>query len=303
MKRVIFFIMGIILVQCAIVSAGVPKQFSFQGILKDTTDNPIEDDIYAIKFTIYDDSVSGSALWETAGFVPIQTYKGLFQHVLGSTNPIPDSIAEFDNLWVGIKVNLEPEMMPRTRLASVPFSLSAQYADTASFSRTAQFAVQANASIYADTAQFAIHANTSTYADTAAYAHVPLTYRRIAYDLDADSTQNMNYEQVGNTLVINPGEVSSYIIVVLLRGAFVEGHYDCYTDIRIGIAGAEISKDVKPIFNSSSSAANVDIINTLQFYYEPTTEEQTNGFNVEIFMKTTWQYDWARYYRCEVFGI
>jgi hypothetical protein len=116
------------------IYAGVPHQISYQGILNDTSGRPVDDDVYAIKFTIYDDSVFGSALWETAGFVPIQTNKGLFQHVLGSTNPIPDSLAKYNNLWVGIKVNLEPELIPRTRLTSVPFSLKAQYADTATYS-------------------------------------------------------------------------------------------------------------------------------------------------------------------------
>jgi len=116
------------------INAGVPQQISFQGILNDTSGTAVDDDVYAIKFAICDDSTAGSILWETAGFVPIQTHEGLFQHVLGSTNPIPDSIAKCDGLWVGITVNLEPEMIPRTRLTSVPFAFMAHYADTATAS-------------------------------------------------------------------------------------------------------------------------------------------------------------------------
>jgi hypothetical protein len=135
MKKLLnLLILAMITILPASVFSEVPLQFSFQGVLKDTSGSPVDDAIYAIKFTIYSDSIAGNPLWETVGFVPIQTTKGLFQHILGSTNPIPDSIGIYSNLWVGIKVNLEPEMLPRTKLTSVPFSLSAKYADTATVS-------------------------------------------------------------------------------------------------------------------------------------------------------------------------
>ena len=135
MRRIVFLISLVTVYALLPVSyAEVPPAFSYQCILKDSTGAPVEDDVYAIKFAIYDDSVAGSALWETAGFVPIQTRDGLFTHVLGSTNPIPDSIARYDALWAGLRVNLEPEMTPRTRLTSVPFALTAEYADTATVS-------------------------------------------------------------------------------------------------------------------------------------------------------------------------
>jgi hypothetical protein len=114
--------------------AEIPHTISYQGILKDSTGAPVEDGIYAIKFAIYNDSSSGLALWETSGFVPIQTHQGLFSHILGSTNTIPDSIAKYENLWLGLTVNLEPEMTPRFPLSSVPFAFAAQYADTATVS-------------------------------------------------------------------------------------------------------------------------------------------------------------------------
>lgn len=110
--------------------ADVPGLFSYQGILKDSEGQPVEDDVYAIQFRIYDADTEGSVLWESTGFIPIQTNDGLFAHVLGSTNPLPDSLSRYTDLWAGITVDLDEELIPRTQLLSVPFSINAQYSDT-----------------------------------------------------------------------------------------------------------------------------------------------------------------------------
>ena len=110
--------------------AEVPATFSYQGILKDFEGQPVEDGVYAIKFSIYDAETEGSVLWESEGFIPIQTTNGLFQHILGSTDPIPDSLSRYSDLWVGIAIDLDEELVPRTKLVSVPFSINTQYSDT-----------------------------------------------------------------------------------------------------------------------------------------------------------------------------
>jgi hypothetical protein len=139
--------------------AEVPPTITYQGILTDTTGAPVEDDVYAVRFALYGDSAAGVALWETAGFVPIQTRDGLFEHVLGSTNPIPDTLARAGALWLGITVNLESEMAPRTRLASVPFAFSAQYADTATTSLDKTIDAAELVAGTLDTARFSAYAD------------------------------------------------------------------------------------------------------------------------------------------------
>jgi len=114
----------------SLVLADVPGMMSYQGVLKDSEGQPVADDVYAIKFTIYNAETEGVVLWESNGFIPIQTADGLFTHILGSTNPLPDSLSRYSDLWVGITVDLDEELSPRTRLVSVPFSLNAQYSDT-----------------------------------------------------------------------------------------------------------------------------------------------------------------------------
>ncbi len=108
----------------------VPPMISFQGVLSDSIGIPVEDDVYAIKFAIYDDSTSGLLLWETAGFVPIPTRNGLFTHILGSTNPIPDSVFR-NRAYVGYQIEGNPEMRPHTALQSVPFSYLAKNSEFA----------------------------------------------------------------------------------------------------------------------------------------------------------------------------
>ena len=129
-----FKVLVIVFLGSLAAQAEVPKQISYQGVLKDSAGAPVADGVYAIKFRIYNDSVGGSIFWETAGFVPVQTSKGLFQHILGSSNSLPDSLSRYPNQWVGITVNLGSELSPRTRLVSVPFSFKADHSDTADIS-------------------------------------------------------------------------------------------------------------------------------------------------------------------------
>ncbi len=113
---------------------GDSSQISYQGRLTNTEGNPVVDNVYAFKFAVYDAPVGGNQLWSSIGFVPIDVKDGLFSHMLGSTNPMPDTLAEYDSLWLGITVGLDPEMTPRTRLASSMYSFKAKqsrYADTA----------------------------------------------------------------------------------------------------------------------------------------------------------------------------
>ena len=108
MKVSLLLMLGLLL-SAVLVQGDVPHLISYQGILKDSTGTPVADDVYYVKFSIYDDSADGSLLWQSGGFVPIQTNNGLFNYVLGSNNLIPDSIAQFSNLWLAMNIEEEPE--------------------------------------------------------------------------------------------------------------------------------------------------------------------------------------------------
>jgi hypothetical protein len=110
--------------------ADIPKRINFQGVLKDSLGNPVSNGVYTIRFRIYDDSTAGSALWEET--VPVLTSAGLFTVRLGDATPLPNNVFSTGvNRFVGIRVNLDPEITPRTRLASVEFAFHALRSDTA----------------------------------------------------------------------------------------------------------------------------------------------------------------------------
>ncbi len=96
MKRCrVILVVGAILFP-SLTGADVPGLISYQGILKDSESQPVDDDFYAVQFRIYDAETEGSIMWESEGFIPIQIADGLFQRVLGSTNPIPASLSRYE---------------------------------------------------------------------------------------------------------------------------------------------------------------------------------------------------------------
>lgn len=87
---------------------------------------------YSLTFRIYSDSTGGSAKWSEAQLVMVS--KGLFNVILGSVIPIPDSIFNYSNTWLGIQVSTDPEMTPRQRLSSLGYAYRGAKADTSSYS-------------------------------------------------------------------------------------------------------------------------------------------------------------------------
>ena len=115
--------------------AGVPQMMNYQGKITKPT-GALVDTIVQMTFTIYDDSTSGNVLWaDTLGTVAVE--KGIFSVLLGSVNPLPDSVFTGDIRYLGVKVGADPEMTPRKEIVSVAYAYKAQYADTAANAQVA----------------------------------------------------------------------------------------------------------------------------------------------------------------------
>lgn len=102
-------------------SAAAPGLMNYQGILTDGGGNPVPNGPHAVVFTIYAVPSGGSAYW--AETTSVSTNNGLFTISLGSIHPIPDLVFDDTLRWLGVKVSPDPEMSPRQRLTSVPYSL------------------------------------------------------------------------------------------------------------------------------------------------------------------------------------
>ncbi|HWR83318.1 MAG TPA: hypothetical protein VN285_08445 [Candidatus Deferrimicrobium sp.] len=133
--------------------AEVPQMINYQGRLTDTAGAPLSG-MYSIKFRIYDSATDGNELWSSDGFVGVLVENGLFNHLLGESRLLPDSISEYDSLWLSIQVYNQPEFNPRTRLVSLLYSLRAGESDHSNHSDTASFAENA---LRCDTAQVALN--------------------------------------------------------------------------------------------------------------------------------------------------
>ncbi len=108
-------------------AVAVPNLMSYQGKLNDEYGVPVTGD-YDITFTIYDASTAGIPLWtETwTGGQAVTVTNGLFSIELGSVNPLVPTIFDNDNLYLGIQVEPDTEMVPRQRFASGGYAFRAE---------------------------------------------------------------------------------------------------------------------------------------------------------------------------------
>jgi hypothetical protein len=118
-------ILGVLLVLCcSTVNSAAPKLINYQGRLTASGGSPVTDGIYTVRFRVYADSTTSTALWEETQ--PVQVTNGLFAVVLGGSTALPDTLFNGQDRFLGTKVNLDSEVSPRTRLLSVPFALETQ---------------------------------------------------------------------------------------------------------------------------------------------------------------------------------
>ncbi|MCI0530503.1 MAG: hypothetical protein L0Y74_00910 [candidate division Zixibacteria bacterium] len=131
MKRLILlFGFAVTLILAGLVLAEIPRLINFQGMLRDGGGNPITDGTYTVRFRIYGDSTTAESNYLWSETVPVQTSGGLFTVRLGNDTVLPDSLFTGSNQFVGVKVNVDPEM-PRVRLVSTGYAFQALRSDTA----------------------------------------------------------------------------------------------------------------------------------------------------------------------------
>jgi hypothetical protein len=92
-----------------------PNRLNYQGQLTDNLNQPVADGAYSITFRLYNVSSAGVAIWSETQSVNVA--KGLFNAVLGTVTPLTLAPSYLTNdLWIGIEVNSNGEMVPRQQL-------------------------------------------------------------------------------------------------------------------------------------------------------------------------------------------
>lgn len=286
--------------------ASVPPEINYQGILTDAAGDTVPPGTYTMRFRIYDEPTAGNLLWESFDddpYVPVAVLHGLFNHLLGSSNPLPDSLVKYDSLWLGVRRGSdEPEMDPRTKLVSVMYAMktfvaetalqadSATFATSASHADSADYADSAGMAAYADSAgnaQSSVYADTAVYADTVIFIDPSASYRRIALDHDIDSVEDATVEV--STVSIPDSVVTSFIrleAAIWTQLYASQGNAQCNLELLIGEVGSEVSvynQRIALAGQSGVSAVNgVERLHLFTYYYEPTQDEKDNGFNVRM---------------------
>ena len=123
MKR--FFIIFILIMALFTPSSfsEIPKTMSYQGILTDTAGKPLTDGNYSVTFNLYDSQNGLTHLWNEFHQV-VELKNGFFGVILGSINPLE---LDFDRqYWLGVKIGTDPELTPRIKLTSAPYSLNSR---------------------------------------------------------------------------------------------------------------------------------------------------------------------------------
>lgn len=112
---------AVVLLGAPAAPAAVPQMTGYQAVLADPGGQPIRNDSLSVTFSIYDAATSGSLLWQEVQEV-VTNNDGLFNTTLGAVAPIPDSVFADSARWLGITVETDPEMSPRLRFLSTPYS-------------------------------------------------------------------------------------------------------------------------------------------------------------------------------------
>lgn len=100
---------------------------SYQGFLRDSNGVPYPDGDYEFTFTIYPDSIGGTALWSETQTLTVAD--GLVHASLGSVEALDQSVFSSAPLWLGVQLGTEPEFTPRHFIGSSVYAFVAADAE------------------------------------------------------------------------------------------------------------------------------------------------------------------------------
>jgi hypothetical protein len=165
--KILLMCLVVALVITSIAYADVPKMINYQGKITRPS-GALVDTTTSMVFTIYADSTGGTALWtETQTSVDVQY--GVFSVLLGSVNPIPDSVFNGNVRYLGVKVGNDSDMTPRKAIVSVGYAYHSGTADTAYFAMPVMCWRHSGTQVFSGTI-------TSTWSDLDLSSYVGVNY-------------------------------------------------------------------------------------------------------------------------------
>jgi microcystin-dependent protein len=108
-----------------VVATTVPLLMNYQGYLTDAAGRSLSG-YYTMTVRLYDDVAAPitATLWSET-HVSVAVRSGRFGLPLGSVTPLPEDLFSTPDRYLGVTVHPHAEMVPRQRLASVPYAFRA----------------------------------------------------------------------------------------------------------------------------------------------------------------------------------
>ena len=125
------WIVSAVLILISLIASGqsVPQLINYQGRLANASGQPVTGTIN-LTFTFYSAATSGT-VYLTVLQSNVQVTNGVYNLLIGSGTITPGTettlaavFKKHQDVWLGIKVNSDPEMLPRSRIGSVPFAIA-----------------------------------------------------------------------------------------------------------------------------------------------------------------------------------
>ncbi len=127
-RRAQWLVLGLLLCGAInIASAQVPKTISYQGRIQQGTS--LVSGKHLLHIAFYDAETGGTKLYEESQQQEISD--GLFSIVIGTVTPFPASLPFDKPYFLAISIDGADELLPRTPMTSVPYSLNSHYAELA----------------------------------------------------------------------------------------------------------------------------------------------------------------------------
>jgi len=110
-------------------NAAAPSLVNYSGVLTNAVGGPLSG-TFDVDFALYGVASGGIAIWVEAQSVTTDA-NGRFNVLLGSNSPINAGDFIGANRWLGITVESDPQMTPRTRIVSTPYAFRIETVDGA----------------------------------------------------------------------------------------------------------------------------------------------------------------------------
>jgi len=113
----------------SLAAAVMPATLNYEGILYAADGRPLATGRYDFHLSLYADSAGGAPLWSET-HTKVQVNSGAFRLVLGKGNPAAPLELAFDvQYYLGVAVDLNPELTPRVPLMPTPYSFHSRLSD------------------------------------------------------------------------------------------------------------------------------------------------------------------------------